>query len=44
MPGNDEEWEEKGYYLGYKLLAKGNRRKVINEETGQVVVEYTMDE
>jgi hypothetical protein len=39
-----EEWEEKGHYMGYKLLAKGNKRRVIDEETGEIVVEYDMDD
>ncbi len=42
--GDDEEWEEKGFYLGYKLLAKGKKRRVIDEETGEIIVEYEMDE
>lgn len=41
---DDEEWEEKGFYLGYKLLAKGKKRRVIDEETGEIIVEYEMDE
>jgi len=42
--GDDEEWEEKGFYLGYKLLAKGKKRRVVDEETGEIIVEYEMDE
>ncbi len=39
----EEEWKEKGVYTGYKLLAKGKKRRVVDEETGKIVVEYEMD-
>ncbi len=38
----NEGWEEKGIYAGYRLLAKGSKRRVIDEETGEIVVEYDM--
>jgi len=44
MTGDDEEWEEKGVYGGYRLLGKGSRRRVIDEETGEIVIEYDINE
>ncbi len=40
----NDEWEDKGYYMGYRLLAKGTKRRVIDEETGEIVVEYDINE
>lgn len=40
----EEEWEEKEIYTGYILLARGNKRRVIDRKTGEIVVEYEMDE
>jgi hypothetical protein len=40
----NDEWYDKGYYIGYKLLAKGKQRRLVDEETGAIVVEYTIDE
>jgi len=36
----EEEWEEKGEYFGYKLLGCGNKRRVVDKETGKVITEY----
>jgi len=37
-----DEWEEKGRYANLKIIARGNKRRLVNEK-GEVVIEYTVE-
>lgn len=37
-----EDWEEKDDYAGYKIIGKGNKRRIIEKDTGKIIIEYTV--
>jgi hypothetical protein len=42
MADKDEGWTERGTYSGYTIMGKGDKRRLVDEETGNVVTEYTI--
>ncbi|MFO8132739.1 MAG: hypothetical protein R6U10_02215 [Thermoplasmatota archaeon] len=42
MADTGEGWEEKGTYSGYVIMGKGDKRRLVDENTGDVITEYTV--
>lgn len=42
MADTDEGWEKKGTYSGYTIMTKGDKRRLVDEETSDVITEYTI--
>ena len=42
MADEGEGWEEKGTYSCYIIMGKGDKRRLVDEETGNVITEYTV--
>ncbi len=42
MAETDDGWKEKGTYSGYTIMAKGDKRRLVDEDTGDVITEYTV--
>ncbi|MDD5778866.1 MAG: hypothetical protein PHU95_05425 [Candidatus Thermoplasmatota archaeon] len=40
MTADDDDWEEKGIYMGYAILGKNHKRRLVDLETGEVIIEY----
>jgi hypothetical protein len=40
MTGESDRWEEVGYYGTYLLYGKENLRRIVEPETGKIVVQY----
>lgn len=40
MTVDDDDWDEKGIYMGYAILGKNRKRRLVDVETGDVIIEY----
>lgn len=42
MADTDDGWTKKGTYSGYIIMGKRDKRRLIDENTGEVITEYTV--